>query len=168
MKKKLVAYFSASGVTKKVAERIADIANADLFEIKPAVLYTDADLNWQDKKSRSSVEMNDPMSRPEIAVKVEDMSQYETVIIGFPIWWYTAPTIIKTFLESFDYRIIISLRIYDFSDKKIALFATSGGSGLGKTVSDLKPCVSESARFVSEKLMNRITDTEIQNYVENI
>ena len=157
MKKKLVAYFSASGVTKKVAERIADIANADLFEIKPAVLYTDADLNWQDKKSRSSVEMNDPMSRPEIAVKVEDMSQYETVIIGFPIWWYTAPTIIKTFLES-----------YDFSDKKIALFATSGGSGLGKTVSDLKPCVSESARFVSEKLMNRITDTEIQNYVENI
>ena len=157
MKKKLVAYFSASRVTKKVAERIADIANADLFEIKPAVLYTDADLNWQDKKSRSSVEMNDPMSRPEIAVKVEDMSQYETVIIGFPIWWYTAPTIIKTFLES-----------YDFSDKKIALFATSGGSGLGKTVSDLKPCVSESARFVSEKLMNRITDTEIQNYVENI
>lgn len=157
MKKKLVAYFSASGVTKKVAERIADIANADLFEIKPAVLYTDADLNWQDKKSRSSVEMNDPMSRPEIAVKVEDMSQYETVIIGFPIWWYTAPTIIKTFLES-----------YDFSDKKIAIFATSGGSGLGKTVSDLKPCVSESAMFVSEKLMNRITDTEIQNYVENI
>lgn len=156
MKKKLVAYFSASGVTKKVAERIADIANADLFEIKPAVLYTDADLNWQDKKSRSSVEMNDPMSRPEIAVKVEDMSQYETVIIGFPIWWYTAPTIIKTFLES-----------YDFSDKKIALFATSGGSGLGKTVSDLKPCVSESARFVSEKLMNRITDTEIQNYAES-
>lgn len=157
MKKKLVAYFSASGVTKKVAERIAEIANADIFEIKPTVRYTDADLNWQDRKSRSSVEMSDPMSRPEIAVQMEDMSQYETVIIGFPIWWYTAPTIIKTFLES-----------YDFSGKKIAIFATSGGSGLGKTVSDLKPCVSDSASFVFEKLMNHITDTEIQNYVDSI
>ena len=90
MKKKLVAYFSASGVTKKAAERIAKIADADIFEIKPTEPYTDADLNWQDKKSRSSVEMSDPMSRPEIAVRVEDMEQYEAVIIGFPIWWYTA------------------------------------------------------------------------------
>lgn len=145
MKKKLVAFFSASGVTKRAAERIAEIANADLFEIRPMVRYTEADLNWMDKTSRSSVEMNNPMSRPEIAVKVEDISQYDTVIIGFPIWWYTAPTIIKTFLES-----------YDFSGKKIAIFATSGGSGLGKTVSDLKPCVAESASFVAEKLMNRI------------
>ena len=108
MKKKLVAYFSASGVTKKAAERIAKIADADIFEIKPTEPYTDADLNWQDKKSRSSVEMSDPMSRPEIAVRVEDMEQYEAVIIGFPIWWYTAPTIVKTFLES-----------YDFSGKRI-------------------------------------------------
>lgn len=157
MKKKLVAYFSASGVTKKAAERIAKIADADIFEIKPTEPYTDADLNWQDKKSRSSVEMSDPMSRPEIAVRVEDMEQYEAVIIGFPIWWYTAPTIVKTFLES-----------YDFSGKRIAVFATSGGSGLGKTVSDLIPCVSESECFVSEKLMNRLTDAEVKDYVDSI
>lgn len=157
MGKKLVAYFSASGVTKGVAERVARAAEADLFEIKPTVPYTDADLNWQDRNSRSSVEMNDSSSRPEIANKVEDMSQYETVVIGFPIWWYKAPTIINTFLET-----------YDFSGKNIAVFATSGGSGLGKTVSDLKPCVSESTKFVSEKLMNRISDAEIQSFIDNI
>lgn len=115
MSKKLVAYFSASGVTKKVGEKLAEVSGADLFEIKPSALYTNADLNWMNKKSRSSVEMADPSSRPEIAEKLDNMADYDTVIIGFPIWWYTAPTIIKTFLES-----------YDFSGKKIALFATSG------------------------------------------
>lgn len=120
-KKMLVAYFSASGVTAKAAKKLAEVAGADLFEIRPAVPYTSADLNWMDKKSRSSVEMNDPAFRPAIAGKMEGMEQYDVVFVGFPIWWYVAPTIINTFLES-----------YDFSGKTIVPFATSGGSGMGK------------------------------------
>ena len=157
MSKLLVAYFSASGVTKKVAQKIANAAQADLVEIAPKECYTKADLNWMDKKSRSSVEMNDPASRPEIEKKLDDISAYDTVAIGFPIWWYTAPTIIKTFLEA-----------YDFTGKKIALFATSGSSGFGNTVNDLKPCVSESTEFISEKIMNRISDEEISEWVHSI
>lgn len=103
MSKRLVAYFSASGVTKAAAERLAKAAGADLFEIKPALPYTDADLDWTNKKSRSSVEMNNPSSRPEIAQRLGDMEQYDTVFLGFPIWWYVAPTIIDTFLESYDF-----------------------------------------------------------------
>ena len=101
--KKLVAYFSASGVTKNAAERLAKAADADLFEIKPAVPYTRADLDWTNKKSRSSVEMNDPDSRPEIAERLSNMEDYDTVFIGFPIWWYVAPTIINAFVESYDF-----------------------------------------------------------------
>ena len=157
MSKILVAYFSASGVTGQVARKVADAAGADLFEIKPEQPYTKADLNWMDKKSRSSVEMKDPSSRPAIAETVKDMDQYETIVIGFPIWWYTAPTIIKTFLEA-----------YDFSGKKIALFATSGGSGIDKTVKDLKPCVDKSAQFVSEKLLNRASGRDIANWVKEL
>lgn len=127
MSKKLVAYFSASGVTAKVAEKLAKETNADIYEIKPAVPYTKADLNWMDKTSRSSIEMSDHNSRPEIADKNADISKYDTIYLGFPIWWYIAPTIINTFLES-----------YDFSGKKIILFATSGGSGFGKTLINLK------------------------------
>ena len=114
--KSLVVYFSCSGVTKKTAELLSDVAGADLFEIRPEVPYTKADLDWMDKKSRSTVEMNDPSSRPAIADKVEHMEQYDTVYVGFPIWWYVAPTIINTFLES-----------YDFSGKTVIPFATSGG-----------------------------------------
>ncbi len=157
MSKTLVAYFSASGVTKRAGEKLAEVSGADLFEIKPSALYTSADLNWMNKKSRSSVEMADASSRPEIAEKLDDMSQYDTVIIGFPIWWYTAPTIIKTFLES-----------YDFSNKKIALFATSGGSGFGKTVDDLKPCVDSSAKFVSTKLLNHFNENDVKTWFENL
>ena len=116
------------------------LRGVDLFEIKPEVAYTKADLNWMDKQSRSTIEMNDPASRPAITGNVEAMSQYDTVIIGFPIWWYVAPTIINTFLEN-----------NDFSGKKIALFATSGGSGFGNTVEKLRPSVDESAVFISEK-----------------
>ena len=119
MSKSLVAYFSASGVTKKAAQRLAKVAGTDLFEIRPAIPYTSADLNWMDKKSRSSVEMNDFTSRPEIAEQVTNMSDYDTVFIGFPIWWYVAPRIINTFVES-----------YDFSGKTLVPFATSGGSGI--------------------------------------
>lgn len=127
MSKKLVAYFSASGTTKRAAEHLAKAEGADLFEIKPAVPYTSADLNWMDKKSRSSVEMSDPSSRPEIAGKLANMAEYDMVFIGFPIWWYVAPRIIDTFVES-----------YDFSGKILVPFATSGGSGMGKTVDELK------------------------------
>lgn len=143
MSKKLVAYFSASGVTEKMAKTLAEVTGADLFEIQPAVPYTTADLDWMNKKSRSSVEMSNPDSRPEIGNKILDMGQYDTVFVGFPIWWYVAPTIINTFLES-----------YDFTGKKIATFATSGGSGMGKTDSILKKCApnadwKEGKRFGS-------------------
>ena len=154
MSKTLVAYFSASGVTKKSAEKIAQAANADIFEIEPSVLYTDADLDWRNKNSRSSVEMSDLSSRPAILKKVENMSQYDTVIIGFPIWWYTAPTIINTFIES-----------YDLSGKKIALFATSGGSGLGNTIKELQPS-APGAEFVEGGLLNRANRQEIEKWVD--
>ncbi len=155
--KTLVAYFSASWITASVAKEVASAANADLYEIKPGVRYTSADLNWMDKKSRSSVEMSNPASRPEIVKDLPDLSQYDTVIIGFPIWWYVAPTIINTFLES-----------GDFSGKKIALFATSGGSGFGKTVQNLKPSVDASAQFVSEKLLNGATPADIKAWVDTL
>ncbi len=124
----LVAYFSASGVTAKAAKNLADNIEAELYEIKPAIPYTKADLNWMDKKSRSSIEMNDLSSRPDIAEKLSDIEKYDIIFIGFPIWWYVAPTIINTFLES-----------YDFSGKTIIPFATSGGSGMGETNVKLKP-----------------------------
>lgn len=126
MNKILVAYFSASGITARAAKILAETADADLYEIKPAVPYTSEDLNWTDKNSRSSLEMRDKASRPQIADKNASISKYDIILLGFPIWWYTAPTIINTFLES-----------YDFSGKKIILFATSGGSGLGQTASEL-------------------------------
>lgn len=128
MNRKLVAYFSASGVTAKVAELLSETIGADLFAIEPEVPYTDADLNWMDKESRSSVEMNNPASRPVIARKRDNMDEYDTIYVGFPIWWYVAPTIINTFLES-----------YDLTGKTVIPFATSGGSGMGKTNEKLQP-----------------------------
>ena len=133
MSKNLVAFFSASGTTKKVAEMIAEEAKADLFEIEPKVPYTKADLDWMNKKSRSSVEMSDKKYRPEIMKKKMDMSSYDEILLGFPIWWYVAPTIVNTFLEA-----------YDFSGKKIVLFATSGGSGFGNTVKELQPSAPDA------------------------
>lgn len=126
--KTLVAYFSASGVTAKAASSLAAAIGADLYEIKPAVPYTNKDLNWQDKHSRSSVEMNDPSARPELADGNLNLTTYDRIFLGFPIWWYTAPRVIQTFLES-----------RDFTGKTIILFATSGGSGLGRTAKDLAP-----------------------------
>ena len=149
MTKVLVAYFSASNVTKKAAEKLAAAAKADLYEIKPAVPYTKADLNWMDKKSRSSVEMNDKSYRPEIMKDNLSLNQYDTVLVGFPIWWYVAPTIINTFLES-----------YDFSGKKIVLFATSGGSGFGNTIKELKDS-APAAEIMEGKLLNRASDKDI-------
>ncbi len=128
MGKTLVAYFSASGTTAKAARDLAQAAGADLYEIRPAVPYTQADLDWMDRKSRSSLEMRDPSSRPELADHDAPIAAYDTIFLGFPIWWYVAPTIINTFLEQ-----------YDFSGKTILLFATSGGSGFGKAVDSLSP-----------------------------
>lgn len=127
MAKALIAYFSASGVTARAAKEMAAATGADLYEIRPAEPYTDADLNWMDKKSRSTIEMNDPTCRPAIAGGVQDMAQYDTVLIGFPIWWYVEPRIVDTFLES-----------YDFSGKTLIPFATSGGSGIGKAEKSLQ------------------------------
>lgn len=152
MAKSLVAYFSASGVTANAAQKLAEAAGADLYEIRPAVPYTKADLNWTDSKSRSSVEMKDPAARPEIAGKVESMEEYEVIYLGFPIWWYTAPSIIHTFLES-----------YDMGGKEIILFATSGGSGFGKTAQDLKTSVPETTVIREGRMMNGRIDPEIVN-----
>ena len=143
MSKKLVAYFSASGVTAKVADMLADAVGADIYEIRPEVPYTKADLNWMDKKSRSTIEMNDRTSRPAIADKNAKVEQYDTVFLGFSIWWYRAPSIINTFLES-----------YNFAGKKIILFATSGGSKFGKTVDELKVSVPDSCDIIEGKLLN--------------
>jgi len=143
MSKSLVAYFSASGVTAKVAKNLAEAAGADIFEIKPQAPYTKADLNWNDKNSRSSLEMRgDGNARPAIAEKLEGVEKYDVIFLGFPIWWYVAPVIINTFLES-----------CDFSGKKIVLFATSGGSGFGKAVDGLaKSC--PGATVVEGKILN--------------
>ena len=143
MAKKLVAYFSASGVTAKVADMLADAVGADIHEIRPKNPYTKADLNWMNKKSRSSIEMNDKTIRPEIAESNVQIDDYDVIFLGFPIWWYVAPTIINTFLEK-----------YDFSGKKIILFATSGGSKFGKTVEELKVSVSADAEIIEGKLLN--------------
>ena len=156
MAKKLVAYFSASGVTKKVAEMISEVSGYELYEIKPKQAYTKADLNWMDKNSRSSVEMKDKKFRPEIITKDIEMSDYDEIILGFPIRWYVAPTIINTFLE-----------VYDFSGKKITLFATSGGSGFGNTVSELKPS-APNADIVEGKLLNNANKQEIENWLKTI
>ena len=127
MKKTLIAYFSASGVTAGAAKEMAGAIGADLYEICPAKPYTDADLDWRDKKSRSTAEMNDPACRPAIASPVPDMGQYDTVMVGFPIWWYVEPRIVDTFLES-----------YDFSGKTLIPFATSGGSEIGRAEQSLR------------------------------
>lgn len=158
MGKTLVVYFSASGTTAHVAKELAQAAGADLYEIKPAVPYTKADLNWMDKKSRSSVEMNDKNSRPELADREADIAAYDTVLLGFPIWWYVAPTIINSFLES-----------YDFSGKKIVLFATSGGSGFGKAVEGLKSSVSADASIVEGKVLNEVqTAASLKSWVSSV
>lgn len=128
MSKKLVAYFSASGITKKAAEKLAKEQGADLFEIRPVQPYTDADLNWNNSQSRSSVEMKDSSSRVEIAARVPDMAGYDELFLGFPIWWGVAPHIINSFLED-----------YDLTGKTITPFATSGGSGYGRSNEELKP-----------------------------
>ena len=156
-KKILVAVFSASGVTKKVGRDIARIAGADFYEIVPEEIYTAADLDWMNKKSRSSLEMNDPSARPRIAGGALDMAAYDTVIVGFPIWWGVAPRIIDTFLES-----------YDFSGKKIIPFCTSGGSGVGRSDTALHKDVSGDAEWARGRQINRPNEAEIRRWLNEV
>lgn len=151
--KTLVAYFSATGTTAKVATNLAQTIGADLFEIKPEQPYTDADLNWRDDSSRSSVEMKDLNSRPAIASKVEDMAKYDTVFVGFPIWWYREPSIIDTFLES-----------YDFAGKKIVPFATSGSSGMGKSSEIMQKLVPNAKVTEGKRFPADATKDELKSW----
>ena len=153
----LVAYFSASGTTERVAKELAAAAGADLFEIVPVERYTSADLNWNDKRSRSSVEMNDESSRPAIAGEVQNMAGYDTVFVGFPVWWYVEPRIIDTFLEA-----------YDFSGKTVVPFATSGGSGLGRAPERMQ-ALAPGAEVLPGRLLNgRPRAAELKAWVEDV
>lgn len=157
MSKKLVAYFSASGVTAKVARALSESIGADLYEIEPAIPYTKADLDWMDKKSRSTIEMNDPSSRPAVRRKLDGMENYDTVFVGFPIWWYVAPTIINTFLES-----------YDMTGKTIIPFATSGGSGMGKTNEKLKPSCPNAKLLEGKVFKQSVSKAELSAWADGV
>ena len=155
MNDKLVAYFSATGKTAKVSTKLASAIGADIYEIKPEVQYAKADLNWMNKKSRSSVEMNDKSIRPAIITGDVDVSGYDTIYLGFPIWWYVAPTVINTFLEA-----------YDFTGKKLVLFATSGGSDFGNTAAELQPSASGAKIIEARVLSGIITETKISALID--
>ncbi len=155
MSKILVAYFSASGKTAKVANKLAEAISADIYEIKPEVKYTKADLNWMNRKSRSSVEMNDKSIRPAMIKGDIDVSDYDKICLGFPIWWYVAPTIINTFLEA-----------YDFAGKKIILFATAGSSGFGNTLPELKPSAGDSEFTETKVVTGILTESKIEKLIE--
>lgn len=152
MAKTLVAYFSASGTTMDIASRLARMTDSDLFAIVPADPYTSADLDWRDKQSRSTLEAADPSCRPAITSKVEHIEDYDTIFLGFPIWWYVAPAIINTFLES-----------YDLTGKTVVLFATSGGSGMGKTASILRAS-APGAKIVDGGVLNNVSDIELEKF----
>lgn len=157
MSKKLVAYFSASGVTKKAAEILAEATEADLFEIKPVEPYTEADLNWRDEKSRSSIEMKDLSFRPPVAERVYNIDEYDTLLVCFPIWWYIAPTIINTFLES-----------YHLHGKTVMLFATSGGSGFGKTLEKLENSCNGAILTEGKMLNGKLNKKELSDWFKNL
>ena len=157
MSKTLIAYFSTGGNTRTAAKALATAAGADLYEIKPVQPYSHADLNWMDKKSRSTIEMNDPSSRPEIVGPLPDVSGYDTILLGFPVWWYTCPAIIRTFLEGLDLH-----------GKKLVPFATSGGSDLGDTAEHLKE-YAPGAEVLPGRMMNgRINPDDLKAWVGNL
>ena len=157
MSKTLVAYFSASGVTAKVAKKLASAIGADLFEIQPEQLYTDDDLNWQNSRSRSSVEMNDRSCRPAIASSVENMAQYDCIFVGFPVWWYREPSIIDTFMEA-----------YDFSGKKVVPFCTSGGSGLGDSAKNMQKLASGATVVNGKRFSPGVSEGELKSWAESV
>ena len=155
MSKALVAYFSASGVTAKVADKLAGAIGADLYEIKPEQEYTSEDLNWQDKQSRSSVEMNDRNSRPAIGNVVENMDQYDVVFVGFPIWWYREPSIIDTFMEA-----------YSFEGKTVIPFATSGGSGMGDSSKNMQELAKGAKVVQGRKFSSGASEDELKAWAQ--
>ena len=153
MAKALVTYFSASGVTAKLAKRLAEAVGADLFEIKPETPYTNADLNWQNSQSRSSVEMNDRASRPAIAEKVADMARYDVVFVGFPVWWYREPSIIDTFMEA-----------YDFTGKTVVPFATSGMSGIGDSGKNMQALAQGTKVLAGKRFDANASEKELADW----
>ena len=153
--KTIVAYFSASGVTKAAAQQLAEVAGADLHEIRPEIPYTDADLDWQDKQSRTTIEMKDKSSRPAITERLQNMQDYDVVYVGFPIWWYTCPTIINTFMEA-----------YDFNGKTVIPFATSGGSSIKKACKDLRDTYP-NVNWKEGKLLNHASKDDIKKWIES-
>ena len=159
MSKILVAYFSATaGVTRNAAKSLAKVLNADTYEIKPLVPYTAEDLNWMDDNSRSTIEMKDWNSRPKMVEDDFSIAEYDTIFLGFPIWWYIAPTIINTFLEK-----------HDFSNKKIILFATSGGSKFGKTIENIKPSVSSTTEIIEGAILNgSLSEDVLKKWVDSL
>ena len=157
MSNKLVAYFSASGVTAKVAETLAEAIGADIFEIEPKVPYTEADLNWMNKNARSTIEMNDPNARPAISGSVENMEQYDIIFVGYPIWWGEAPRIVSTFIES-----------YDFSGKTIVPFCTSGGSGIGSSASNLERLTSGATWLDGRRLNGSDSQDTVMEWVNSL
>ena len=158
MSKILVAYFSASGVTEKVAGELSKANNADLFEIQPEAPYTAADLDWTNKQSRSTLEMKDTSCRPKTVGKVENMEQYDTVFVGFPIWWGREPSVVDTFLDA-----------YDFNDKKIVPFCTSGGSGIGKTAERIRSIVGENVSVdTGKRLGGDISEEDLKLWTDGL
>ena len=156
MSKTLVCYFSASGVTKSVAEKVANAVEGDLFEIEPVQKYTKEDLNWMNKNSRSSVEMKDKTSRPAVLNKVQNINEYDTIVIGFPVWWYTAPTIINTFIEE-----------NDLAGKNAYVFVTSGGSGYKDSFNNLKDAYPEINFVSGKRLDGNESEEEIRTWLNN-
>lgn len=157
MSKILVSYFSASGVTKKVAQKLAKVAGADLFEIVPKDIYTPADLDWTNSRSRSSLEMKDKNCRPAISNKIANLKDYDTIFVGFPIWWYREPSIIDTFME-----------MYDFSNKRIIPFATSGSSGMGQSAYNLQALAKEAKVANGKRLSSSISEEELKEWIKEI
>ena len=156
--KSLIVYFSCSGVTRRVAKKLSNVTNSELFEIMPEEPYTEADLDWRYKNSRSSIEMNNNNSRPKVKNKIENINDYDVIYLGFPIWWYVAPKIINTFLEQ-----------YDFSGKTIAPFCTSGGSGLGNTIYELKSSCTENTNWLAGKrFSSNVSDDEIKVWINTL
>lgn len=154
--KVLVAYFSASGVTAGVAKQLAEVTGGELYQIQPEQPYTDADLDWRDKQSRSTLEMQDKTSRPAIINKLDSISHYDVVYVGFPIWWGTAPTIVNTFMES-----------YDFSGKTVTLFATSGGSGIEQADKDFSEAYP-NVNWKEGKLLNSPSKQDLEEWVKGL
>lgn len=154
----LIAYFSASGVTANTAKKLAEASDGDLYEIKPKIPYTEKDLNWMNPFARSTKEMKGKLPYPDLADYNADINSHSLILLGFPIWWYVAPTIINRFLES-----------YDFSGKKIVLFATSGGSGFGKTVEKLRNSISKEAVLTEGRLLNgKLSKAEVASWIQSL